>query len=99
MIRAFDFAAPGTGKTTAHRINKGEYPAANNREKDFSFMARNSPEEVAATLFKKASRRVHPDGLLFKHLLYPRISIIRCHSIDSGFSCNMMYCISKSPLP
>lgn len=42
----------------AHRINRGEYPAANEKDKDFFFMRRASEPEVLATIKELYSTRL-----------------------------------------
>ncbi|MCL2357053.1 MAG: ATP-dependent RecD-like DNA helicase [Defluviitaleaceae bacterium] len=75
LTEIFRQAAESAIITNAHRINKGEYPAANNREKDFFFMARNSPEEVTATILELIAERLpahkNLDGLHDIQVLTP----------------------------
>ncbi|MCL2499859.1 MAG: ATP-dependent RecD-like DNA helicase [Defluviitaleaceae bacterium] len=42
----------------AHRINQGQYPEINQREKDFFFVKRNRPEDVAETLLDLVTNRL-----------------------------------------
>ncbi|MCL2603593.1 MAG: ATP-dependent RecD-like DNA helicase [Defluviitaleaceae bacterium] len=42
----------------AHRINQGQYPETNQREKDFFFVKRNRPEDVAETLLDLVTNRL-----------------------------------------
>ncbi|HPU41419.1 MAG TPA: ATP-dependent RecD-like DNA helicase [Acetivibrio clariflavus] len=42
----------------AHRINNGEKPLLNNKEKDFFFVTRNSPEDIVKTIVDLCVRRI-----------------------------------------
>ncbi|WP_130805938.1 ATP-dependent RecD-like DNA helicase [Senegalia massiliensis] len=42
----------------AHRINKGEYPYLNKKDKDFFFMKRNNPSQIVDTILELAYRRL-----------------------------------------
>lgn len=42
----------------AHRINKGEYPYLNQKDKDFFFMARSGAEDIVRTIVDLCSRRL-----------------------------------------
>ncbi|MDR0273530.1 MAG: ATP-dependent RecD-like DNA helicase [Clostridiales bacterium] len=50
LTEIFRQAAESAIITNAHRINKGEYPALNDKEKDFFFIQKNSPEEITQTI-------------------------------------------------
>ncbi|MCL2698952.1 MAG: AAA family ATPase, partial [Defluviitaleaceae bacterium] len=42
----------------AHRINRGEYPILDSKEKDFFFMRRETPEKVTETLLELLTKRL-----------------------------------------
>ncbi|WP_129597542.1 ATP-dependent RecD-like DNA helicase [Anaerophilus nitritogenes] len=42
----------------AHKINKGEYPCINKKEKDFFFMNRKTPEQVLSTIKELCKERL-----------------------------------------
>lgn len=42
----------------AHRINNGEKPLLNNKDKDFFFVARNSADEIVKTIVDLCTRRI-----------------------------------------
>jgi len=44
----------------AHRINRGEHPILNEREKDFFFVTRNSQNDILKTVVDLCTRRI-PD--------------------------------------
>jgi len=50
LTEVFRQAAESAIITNAHRINKGEYPALNDKEKDFFFVSRQNPEDVTRTI-------------------------------------------------
>ena len=58
LTEIFRQAAESAIITNAHRINKGEYPALNDREKDFFFMQRNTPEDVTHTILDLITNRL-----------------------------------------
>jgi exodeoxyribonuclease V alpha subunit len=58
LTEIFRQAAESAIITNAHRINKGEYPAINDKEKDFFFMARSTPDEVVHTVLDLISKRL-----------------------------------------
>ncbi|MBS4535792.1 ATP-dependent RecD-like DNA helicase [Clostridium sp. D2Q-14] len=42
----------------AHRINKGEYPYLNKKDKDFFFMPRENPQDIQRTILELVHRRL-----------------------------------------
>jgi exodeoxyribonuclease V alpha subunit len=58
LTEIFRQAAESAIITNAHRINKGEYPAINDREKDFFFMPRHAPEDVTHTILDLIANRL-----------------------------------------
>ncbi|MCL1882337.1 MAG: ATP-dependent RecD-like DNA helicase [Defluviitaleaceae bacterium] len=50
LTEIFRQAAESAIITNAHKINKGEYPAINDKEKDFFFVRRQTPEDVTHTI-------------------------------------------------
>jgi len=58
LTEIFRQAAESAIITNAHRINKGEYPATNDREKDFFFMRRHSTEDVTQTILDLVTNRL-----------------------------------------
>ena len=50
LTEVFRQAAESAIITNAHRINKGQYPSVNEKEKDFFFMKRRVPEDISATI-------------------------------------------------
>ena len=58
LTEVFRQAAESAIITNAHRINKGEYPAINDKEKDFFFVRRNSPEGVIQTILDLVAERL-----------------------------------------
>jgi len=58
LTEVFRQAAESAIITNAHRINKGEYPAINDKEKDFFFVRRQSPEDVMHTIMELISERL-----------------------------------------
>lgn len=42
----------------AHRINKGEYPHLNKKDKDFFFMPRKNPEDIQKTILELVNKRL-----------------------------------------
>ncbi|MCL2287096.1 MAG: ATP-dependent RecD-like DNA helicase [Firmicutes bacterium] len=58
LTEVFRQAAESAIITNAHLINKGEYPAINDKEKDFFFVRRQSPDDVVQTLLNLVSERL-----------------------------------------
>jgi len=58
LTEVFRQAAESAIITNAHRINKGEYPAINDKEKDFFFVRRQSPEDVMHTILNLVHERL-----------------------------------------
>jgi len=58
LSEVFRQAAESAIITNAHRINKGEYPALNDKEKDFFFVRRQSPEDVLQTILDLVHERL-----------------------------------------
>ena len=58
LTEVFRQAAQSAIITNAHRINKGEYPAINDKTKDFFFMRRNSQEDVMQTILDLITTRL-----------------------------------------
>jgi len=58
LTEVFRQAAESAIITNAHRINKGEYPAINDKEKDFFFLHRQNPEAVLQTIVTLVSERL-----------------------------------------
>jgi exodeoxyribonuclease V alpha subunit len=58
LSEIFRQAAESAIITNAHRINNGEYPEINDKEKDFFFMPRSSPEDVTHTILDLISTRL-----------------------------------------
>ncbi|MCL2577591.1 MAG: ATP-dependent RecD-like DNA helicase [Defluviitaleaceae bacterium] len=58
LTEVFRQAAESAIITNAHRINKGEYPALNNKEKDFFFMPRQNPDDVTRTILDLITNRL-----------------------------------------
>jgi len=58
LTEVFRQAAESAIITNAHRINKGEYPAINDKEKDFFFVRRQSPEDVMQTILNLVHERL-----------------------------------------
>ncbi|MCL2263981.1 MAG: AAA family ATPase, partial [Defluviitaleaceae bacterium] len=58
LTEVFRQAAESAIITNAHRINKGEYPAINDKEKDFFFMPRHNAEDVAHTILDLIANRL-----------------------------------------
>jgi len=58
LTEIFRQAAESAIITNAHLINKGKYPEINERDKDFFFVKRSSPDQVAATILELISERL-----------------------------------------
>ncbi|MCL2456409.1 MAG: AAA family ATPase [Defluviitaleaceae bacterium] len=58
LTEIFRQAAESAIITNAHRINKGAYPALNDKEKDFFFIERQTPEEITRTILNLISTRL-----------------------------------------
>jgi exodeoxyribonuclease V alpha subunit len=58
LTEIFRQAAESAIITNAHRINNGEYPELNIKEKDFFFMQRQTPDEVTRTILDLVSERL-----------------------------------------
>ena len=58
LTEVFRQAAESAIITNAHRINKGEYPAINDKEKDFFFVRRQTPEDVIQTILNLVADRL-----------------------------------------
>ena len=58
LTEVFRQAAESAIITNAHRINKGEYPAINDKEKDFFFVRRQTAEDVIHTIIDLVSKRL-----------------------------------------
>jgi len=58
LTEVFRQAAESAIITNAHRINKGEYPEINDKEKDFFFIRRQNPEAVLQTIVNLVSERL-----------------------------------------
>ena len=58
LTEVFRQAAESAIITNARRINKGEYPSINDKEKDFFFVRRNTPEGVIQTILELVSERL-----------------------------------------
>ncbi|MCL2386082.1 MAG: ATP-dependent RecD-like DNA helicase [Defluviitaleaceae bacterium] len=58
LTEIFRQAAESAIIMNAHRINKGEYPATNDKEKDFFFMRRQNPEGVTQAILELLETRL-----------------------------------------
>ena len=58
LTEVFRQAAESAIITNAHLINKGEYPALNDKEKDFFFVRRQSTDDVIQTILNLVSERL-----------------------------------------
>ena len=58
LTEIFRQAAESAIIMNAHRINKGEYPELNDKEKDFFFVRRNNPDDVISTVLDLVSTRL-----------------------------------------
>ncbi|MCL2840107.1 MAG: ATP-dependent RecD-like DNA helicase [Defluviitaleaceae bacterium] len=58
LTEIFRQAAESAIIMNAHRINKGEYPELNHKEKDFFFVRRGNPDEVVHTVLDLVSSRL-----------------------------------------
>ncbi|MCL1843182.1 MAG: ATP-dependent RecD-like DNA helicase [Defluviitaleaceae bacterium] len=58
LTEIFRQAAESAIITNAHRINKGDYPEINDKEKDFFFMRRQNPEDVAGAILELIATRL-----------------------------------------
>ena len=58
LTEVFRQAAESAIITNAHRINKGEYPDINEKDKDFFFVRRQSAEGVIQTILELVSKRL-----------------------------------------
>ena len=58
LTEVFRQAAESAIITNAHRINQGEYPAINDKEKDFFFVRRQTPEGVIQTILELVAERL-----------------------------------------
>lgn len=58
LTEIFRQAAESAIITNAHRINKGEYPAINEKEKDFFFIRCKNPEDAVQTVLDLISTRL-----------------------------------------
>jgi len=58
LTEVFRQAAESAIITNAHRINKGEYPAINEREKDFFFVRRQTSDDVISTILDLVKDRL-----------------------------------------
>jgi len=58
LTEVFRQAAESAIITNAHRINKGEYPEINQKEKDFFFVSRNTSDGVARTILDLVNNRL-----------------------------------------
>lgn len=56
----------------AHRINKGEHPRLNQKDKDFYFMPRNNAEEIVKTIVSLCSKRL-PDTYKYDPLRHIQV--------------------------
>ena len=60
LTEVFRQAAESAIITNAHLINKGQYPAINDKEKDFFFVRRTNPDDVTKTILNLVAERL-PD--------------------------------------
>ncbi|MCL1863597.1 MAG: ATP-dependent RecD-like DNA helicase [Defluviitaleaceae bacterium] len=58
LTEIFRQAAESAIITNAHRINKGEYPELNDKEKDFFFVNRQNPEDALQTILDLIATRL-----------------------------------------
>ena len=58
LTEVFRQAAQSAIITNAHRINKGEYPTINDKEKDFFFVHRHTTDDVIATIGNLVQERL-----------------------------------------
>ena len=58
LTEVFRQAATSAIITNAHRINKGEYPNINDKDKDFFFLRRNNPDDIANAILNLVSERL-----------------------------------------
>ncbi|MCL2197346.1 MAG: ATP-dependent RecD-like DNA helicase [Defluviitaleaceae bacterium] len=58
LTEIFRQAAESAIITNAHRINKGDYPELNDKEKDFFFISRHSPEDALQTILDLIATRL-----------------------------------------
>ncbi|MCL2048316.1 MAG: ATP-dependent RecD-like DNA helicase [Defluviitaleaceae bacterium] len=58
LTEIFRQAAESAIITNAHRINSGSYPALNDKEKDFFFIQRQTPEDITHTILDLISNRL-----------------------------------------
>jgi len=58
LTEVFRQAAESAIITNAHLINRGKYPAINDKEKDFFFVRRGNPDDVIATILDLVAERL-----------------------------------------
>jgi len=58
LTEVFRQAAESAIITNAHRINRGLYPEINDKEKDFFFIRRNTPDDVIHTILQLVEERL-----------------------------------------